>query len=118
MQRTKLWQNAGSSLIQGSSRHQKPFVADWLLASAVSFLVSCALLVALSLVRGTDVLSALRFAWIPAAAGSLAGSAPAIWIAGKYGSLKRWRAGAIAGVLVSLLAAWLFATYLVTQLNG
>jgi len=115
---TKLWQDTGSALISGYSRHRRPFWRDWLTAAAAAFAGAFLVVVAIALFNGTDPLVAARLAWIPALAGALIGAAPGVWLAGKLGSLKRWQLGAVVGLIFGVVLAFVFAPYLAAGLAG
>ncbi|HSK48383.1 MAG TPA: hypothetical protein VLA05_10345 [Coriobacteriia bacterium] len=118
MKGTRLWQNTGSALISGYSRRQKPFWRDWLVAAAVGFVVASVGFVLWGMLQGSDPSSAARVAWVPAFIGCTVGAVPGVWIAGKFGLVRRWPTGAICGVVLSLGTAWLLAVYLLGRLNG
>ena len=82
------------------------------MAAGVSAAIAGVLLLGIMVYRGTDAVEAISLVWIPVVFGSCIGPIPAMWIAGKYGSLRRWPVGAIAGVAASLVATWAFLTYL------
>jgi hypothetical protein len=73
--------------------------------------VSYVIIIGYQVFNGTALIDALNTAWVPAVVGSCIGAAPTIWVSGKYGSLRRWPAGAVAGCVVALILAWGYSVY-------
>lgn len=113
MGRTRLFQQAGSPLIQGHSRLERPFWRDWLIASTFSSAILYApgpLWASFSdsspgpaaaFVVG---LSATVAYWLPA---TLAGAGLGVSTARRFGSRRPWLAGTATAVVVGPL--WLAA---------
>lgn len=118
MKGTRLWQDTGSPLISGHSRRQRPFWRDWMQATAVGFAAGTAVLVAIAAMRGEDLLAAATSVWLPALVSAALGALPAVWFAGRLGSVRRWVAGAISASVFAVGLTYLVAVYLVSRLNG
>lgn len=107
MGRTRLFQRAGSPLIQGQSRTERPFAASWVTASVVTLSLLFGVAIVLSFGEVTGVPAYLQQGWsfirhagIPA----LAAAALGVWLARNMGWRKQWLAGASTGVLVAFVA--------------
>lgn len=111
--RTTLFQQAGSPLIQGHSRFERRFGAEWFLAFVVGVLLLAIGLVVLEragLVTlefgSTAVRSSARIIGTGLAAVAVA-AAVIIWVARRLGWRRAWLlgglVGAIAGIAVTLL---------------
>ncbi len=115
---TRLWKPAGSPLIQGRSRRERPFVFDWISGSVVGFLVGCAIVIAVSAARGTDVVTALQSTWPPAVPAAAGGSAMGVSLGRHFGWHPRWIAGATVGALTVVVATVAYAWFTVARLGG
>lgn len=107
MGRTRLFQRAGSPLIQGQSRTERPFFASWVTASLLTLLCLVVLAVVLSFGKVAGVPAYLRQGWgflRDAGLPSLAATALGVWLARNMGWRRQWLAGASTGLLVALVA--------------
>ncbi len=115
MQRTKLFQQAGSPLIQGLSRTRRPLWQEWLIAVVVSAPLTTALLAALlrapSVPPGSFVAVAVFWATfgllVVVPAGCVVGGFVTALAVG-YGARRAWLAGASAATVVTVAGAVLF----------
>jgi len=113
---TKLWQEAGSPVIQGQSRYRRPFLNVWvrsaLLASATLLGVTIALLVfpgeqAAPLALAVPIaLTALVYALPGIAGGSLIGTA----FGRVIGSRKAEYFGGLTGLILGLVSLGMLAS--------
>ncbi len=98
MKGTRLWQAPGSPLIQGRSRYVRPWWQPWLggvACSLVLFTVGYGLYV-----RSWNLI-ALPLGLI--LTGSAVGALPGVWIARRMGVRQAWVAGALGGLVGSVL---------------
>ncbi len=107
---TKLFQRAGSPLIQGRSRYERSFWADWSVACLVGAAGVYAFLAVLTLLdptrpHVTSFGALLRWLLLPATglAAMLPASAVGVWLARLLGWRGAWVAGALVGVLAVIL---------------
>lgn len=109
---TKLFQRAGSPLIQGHSRYERPFWTEWALACLPAALSIYAALGLATLVgwSGTDV-AALDSAssilsWLARPAAGIAAMLPScalgVALARRMGWRRAWLAGASVGAAVGI----------------
>jgi hypothetical protein len=108
--RTKLYQQAGSPLIQGDSKIVRPFWRVWLGAVAIGFLITwmVSVLVQWFVLEGGDALSfadaalgALFWAGVIGLPGLLIGAAIGAWLAKNMG----WhRTSVSAGIVAAVFA--------------
>ncbi len=108
---TKLFQQAGSPLIQGRSRYERSFWRDWALAAVVALVVVVGFQVAVSLLYGPgdEFASASAIGeWLvgPAigVAVMLPASAFAVWLGRWLGWRAAWLGGALLGAAAGILA--------------
>ena len=116
MKGTKLWQEAGSPVIQGQSRNRRPFLNVWvrsaLLASATLIGVTIAYLIfpgAQAVPPSESIaaaLTALVYALPGVAVGTLLGTA----FGGAIGSRKAEYFGAPVGLILGLVSLWTLAS--------
>lgn len=117
MGRTQLFQKAGSPLIQGHSRMERPIFADWIWAFAAS--MGSAFIVFAILGFYSDKMQAgwvdtalevLRLTVLIFAPGAAVGSWLGIVSARHYGSIHPWRAGWVTGVVFGGIVTWIVMT--------
>lgn len=111
-QRTKLFQNAGSPLIQGYSRSRKPFWREWL-SSVAATTLACGAIRAVVVLTGPGVVSNASWESVTSAAllglwVGLVACAIVVWAARAMGARRSWLAGAVVSTCVALLVwvAW------------
>lgn len=114
MGRTQLFQKAGSPLIQGHSKMERPMFAEWIRAFAASLATAAVLFLGVGVFTG-DLFDG---AWIEIAVQTLRvtllmfgpGAAIGAWIgvavARHFGSTQPWRSGWIPGVVAGGLTVW------------
>lgn len=110
MKGTRLYKPAGSPLIQGRSRRERPFAAD--VFSAVLFVVAAGTGIAY-LVWGAALMRPV--VWFSTVIGWLlicgaVGGCAGVWIAKHFGWHPRWVAGVVGGLPVGLIVLW-FAVF-------
>ncbi len=114
---TKLFQRAGSPLIQGRSRHDRTFLLDWVLACIASVAALFILLASSVLLDptlpGYEVSPAAILVLIglplPGIAAALPTCALAVWVGRGLGWRRAWIGGAILGTIVGVFVmvyAW------------
>lgn len=118
MKGTKLWVEAGSPLIQGRSRRERPFWRDWLLACAGAILMGGGAALAVLVYKDAGVETALRAVALPVVPCAAMGGALGVWGSGLFGSSRRWLAGAITGAVLAFGGTVVFVMYLVSRLSG
>ena len=108
--RTRLFQRAGSPLIQGHSRHERSFWSEWLLACSIAIpgvYVLQAIMTLLDPARGALDSAANMMKWLaqPALAlgAALAASAGGVLLARRLGWSKAWLTGGAIGIVVGAL---------------
>lgn len=112
--RTKLYQRAGSPLIHGHSRYERPGWIDWAIAYALCLVVLYAMHTVATLTDSSRTsfasLSAV-LTWLVAPGRGLiaaaVGAALGVWPARSFGSRGAWLAGAVLGTLFSVTAMYL-----------
>ena len=119
MKGTKLWQDTGSALISGYSRHREAVLARLAhRAPSAAFAGAFARRRGHRSVRRHRLLGrrALR---MDSRAGRARCSArlPGVWLAGKLGSLKRWQLGAVVGLIFGAAARVRVCPYLAAGLS-
>jgi len=115
---TRLWQRAGSPLIQGRSRYARPFSTDWLRAGAAGIAAGALVSFGFLVVMGVDVPTAARAVWIPVIAVAIPAAALGVLIARRLGWRAPWRLGAGLSAILAIPAVAWFSLYLVGQLSG
>lgn len=118
MKGTKLWQEAGSPVIQGQSRFRRPFLNVWVHSALLASASLLALLVALLVFPGElavaftaaipSALTALVYALPGMATGTLLGTA----FGRAIGSRKPWYFGALAGLVLGAISLSVLASNL------
>ena len=113
--RTRLFQRAGSPLIQGRSRYERPVWVDWVVAYAVTLVALYAAHTVSTLLDPSQrFLESPRaiLVWVaslaPALVAALPGVAAGTWLARMLGWRGAWLAGAVCSTLFGVLAmfAW------------
>ena len=94
MKGTRLWQGAGSPLIQGRSRQLRPLWQPWLGAVLLTVVASNA--VALWVYKAVPV----EFFAVGSGFGALAG----VWVARRLGWRTAWALGAVVGACTDVVA--------------
>lgn len=106
MKGTKLWTEAGSPLIQGRSRMQRPLSRDWLATALGAWMIAGPLAVVLF-----DGIGSGRGWQLAAGAGaaSLVVSGPVVWFLRKLGTRNAWRGSALITAALAPLVLFLFS---------
>jgi hypothetical protein len=113
--RTRLYQRAGSPLIHGRSRFERPGWVDWVVAYAISVVAlyaAHAISTLLDPTRTSLNSPTALLQWVaspaPGVVGALPGAALGVWLARTLGSRGAWLVGAVCGTLLGVLAmlAW------------
>lgn len=118
MKSTRLWQSAGSPLIQGRSRGARGFWVDWLSGAVVGSAFGYALALAFLLVVGVDTPTAVRAAWLPVGIIALPASAAGVLLARMMGWRRSWRAGAALAAVLAIPGVWGFTYWALGRLDG
>lgn len=118
MRGTKLRQSAGSPLISGSSRYQRPFLGEWLLAWMVAFVLGYAVTVAIMTFNDSGLETALRTVWMPGLPASALGAYVGVWFSRRMGWRRSWLVGGVLGVLLVGAATVAFVVFLVSRISG
>jgi hypothetical protein len=113
---TKLFQRAGSPLIQGHSRYARAFWADWARACVLGLVVAYGYLAVTTLIdparpnlTSVDVLLGWLLQPLPGLLAMLPTTAATVWIIRRLGSTRAWIAGGILGGIVAIVVmgyAW------------
>jgi len=113
---TKLWQEAGSPVIQGQSRYRRPFLNVWVRSALLASATLIGLLVALLVFPGTMALpffdsiplalTAFVYSLPGIAAGSLLGTA----FGRAIGSRKAWYFGGLVGLILGVISLSILAS--------
>lgn len=113
MGRTQLFQKAGSPLIQGHSRMERPILADWISAFAASLGSAIIVFAALGFLSDKlqvgwvdTAVEVLHITVLMFAPGAALGSWLGIVVARHYGSVRPWRVGWVVGVVLGGLGTW------------
>ncbi len=106
MKGTKLWNQPRSPLIQGRSRRERPFWADWLAAVSVGVVVGVVVGGTLLAPDGVTFLTAAISAAAGAVLGAAVGAAAGVWLASGFGWHPRWLSGAIASGVLAVVVTW------------
>ena len=101
---TKLWYAAGSPLIQGRSRRERPISTDLFIAWALASMIAGALGVIAAVYKGSALSSVLLAAGLPLVIASGGGAIVGVGLARGYGWHPRWAAGVGFGVLLGIVA--------------
>jgi hypothetical protein len=104
---TRLWQDAGSPLIRGRSRYERPFWHGWIggaLVAWIAFAAVEAVLFGLGKDGGVSYVTALVVPVLGVVPGVLIGAGLGAWFAALSGLRSRWMGGALFG----FLGAWLW----------
>jgi hypothetical protein len=104
---TRLWNQPRSPLIQGRSRRERPFWADWLAAVSIGVVVGAVVAGTLLAPAGVAFLTAVTSAAARIVPGAAVGAAGGVWVASGFGWHPRWVSGAIASAIVAVGATWL-----------
>lgn len=107
---TRLFQQAGSPLIQGRSRHERSFLLDWAVACLIAGIAIYGFHAAATLFGGTrpdpSSLDA-SLQWLVAPVLGLAAMLPtcafAVWVGRRLGWREAWIGGAVLGGLVGII---------------
>ena len=106
MKGTRLWNQPRSPLIQGRSRRERPFWADWLAAVVVGIAVGAFVAGTLLAPAGVTFVAALASAAVWVVLGAAVGAAGGVWVAIGFGWHPRWVSGAIVSGILAVAAAW------------
>ncbi len=116
MKGTKLWQEAGSPVIQGQSRYRRPFLNVWARSALLASATLVGLLVVLLVFPGstalplfaaiTVALTAFVYSLPGIALGTLLGTA----FGRAIGSRKAWYFGGLAGLILGVISLSILAS--------
>jgi len=106
---TRLWSQPRSPLIQGRSRRERPFWADWGAAAVLGALAGAVAGATLLAPDGADWVAALQAAAIPLVLGAAVGGAIGVQLAAAFGWYPRWIGAAAIAAVASVAAVWLAA---------
>jgi len=120
MGRTQLFQKAGSPLIQGHSKMERPMFAEWITAFGACLATAAALFLGVSLFTGGLVNGAwmdlavetLRVTLLVFGPGAALGSWIGVAVARHVGSTQPWRTGWFLGVVAGSLTMWAAVSFL------
>jgi len=115
---TRLWKPAGSPLIQGRSRRERPFAFDWLVGALLGFLVGFAGVVGVMVYTGTDLETSLVTVWLPALLSAVAVAALGVSAGRRFGWHPRWIAAALMATLVVLAGCLALVMFAGSRLGG
>jgi len=109
---TKLFQEAGSPLIQGHSKMERSLLGEWAIGFALSLLVGLVGLWAwtqvasggLEVPAAADVFALVRATLVLFGPGALVGSVMGAGVGRGFGWRRYWRAGAVGGLLGGAIA--------------
>jgi hypothetical protein len=104
---TKLWNQPRSPLIQGRSRRERPFWTDWIAGGVCGLGIGLLLAITLLVPKDASLVEVTRAVAIPVLAGTAAGSAMGVWVAGAFGWHPKWVTGGVCGTAVALVATWI-----------
>lgn len=114
MGRTRLFQRPGSPLIQGQSRMERPFSADWIAALVAALVLATIVVVMWGTWAGglfdsgfpRGVLSTARIVLAMFGPGAFLGAALGVWTAKHFGAFHPSYAGTIVGVIGGIITLW------------
>lgn len=116
MKGTKLWQEAGSPVIQGRSRYKRPFLNVWVQSALLASATLIGVLVAYLVVPGNGsltltaalplALTAFVYGLPGVAVGSLVGTA----FGRAIGSRRAWFIGGLIGLVLGMASLGLLAS--------
>ena len=116
MKGTKLWQEAGSPVIQGQSRYRRPFANVWLLSALLASATLVGLVVVLLVFPGSMALpffssiSVAMTAFVYSLPGIAAGSFLGTAFGRAIGSRKSWYFGGLVGLILGFISLSVLAS--------
>jgi len=114
---TKLFQQAGSPLIQGHSKLERAFLGEWLMAVVAAMVLGvlgiwvwfAAASGSFSIPSGEDVWAVVQATFVAYAPGAVVGSVSGTTLARGLGMFRHWHLGALGGALGGAVSVVLLA---------
>jgi len=103
---TRLWSQPRSPLIQGRSRRERPFWADWLASFAIGATAGALVAGTLLAPVGAGFVAGAEALAVPTVLASAGGAALGVTVASGFGWHPRWAAGSTLAAVAAVVAAW------------